>query len=46
MTPKLSRFDRIQENYAASDIALSQDDLDGLDQVFLPPVRSQPLQML
>lgn len=44
--PKSSRCDRIQENYAALNIALSQDDLDALDQAFPPPVRSQPLEML
>lgn len=44
--PKSSRRDRIQENYAALDIALSEADLDALDQAFPPPVRSQPLEML
>jgi diketogulonate reductase-like aldo/keto reductase len=44
--PKSSQRDRIQENYAALDIALSQDDLNALDQAFPPPVRSQPLEML
>lgn len=44
--PKSSQRDRIQENYAALDIALSQADLDALDQAFPPPVRPQPLEML
>lgn len=44
--PKSSRRDRIQENYAALDIALSETDLNALDQAFPPPVRSQPLEML
>ena len=44
--PKSSRRDRIQENYAALDIALSEADLGALDQAFPPPVRSQPLEML
>jgi diketogulonate reductase-like aldo/keto reductase len=44
--PKSSRRDRIQENYAALDITLSQADLAALDEAFPPPARSQPLEML
>jgi diketogulonate reductase-like aldo/keto reductase len=44
--PKSSRQDRIQENYAALDITLSNMDLAALDQAFPPPIRSQPLEML
>jgi diketogulonate reductase-like aldo/keto reductase len=44
--PKSSQRDRIQENYAALEIALSQADLKALDEAFPPPVRSQPLEML
>lgn len=44
--PKSSQRDRIQENYAALEITLSQADLKALDEAFPPPVRSQPLEML
>ena len=53
--PKPSQQDRIQGNYAALDIALSEADLNALDQAFPPPVRlpfgnlrskPQPLSMI
>jgi diketogulonate reductase-like aldo/keto reductase len=44
--PKSSQCDRIQENYDALAITLSEADLAALDEVFPPPTRSQPLAML
>jgi diketogulonate reductase-like aldo/keto reductase len=44
--PKSSRCDRIQENYDALAITLSETDLAALDQVFPPPTRAQSLEML
>ncbi len=44
--PKSSRCDRIQENYDALAITLSEADLAALDEVFPSPTRSQPLEML
>ncbi len=44
--PKSSQCDRIQENYDALAIRLSEADLAALDEVFPPPTRSQPLAML
>jgi diketogulonate reductase-like aldo/keto reductase len=44
--PKSSRRDRIQENYAALDISLTETDLNALDAAFPRPRQPQPLQML
>jgi len=44
--PKSSRRDRIQENYAALEISLTETDLSALDKAFPRPRQPQPLQML
>ncbi len=44
--PKAGQSVHIQENRAAVDIHLTQDDLTALDRAFPPPTRKQPLEML
>jgi diketogulonate reductase-like aldo/keto reductase len=44
--PKSSRRSRVQENRAALDVALSDADLDALNEAFPQPRQPQPLQML
>jgi diketogulonate reductase-like aldo/keto reductase len=44
--PKSSKPEYVQKNRAALDIALTQNDLTMLDQVFPPPDRPVPLEML
>jgi len=44
--PKSSRRSRVQENRAALDVALSDVDLDALNEAFPQPRQPQPLQML
>lgn len=44
--PKSSNCDRIQENYAALDLKLTDADLTELNQAFPPPKQSKPLEVL
>ncbi|MEL6355141.1 MAG: aldo/keto reductase, partial [Cyanobacteria bacterium J06627_28] len=44
--PKTSNTDHIEENYAALNLKLSQEELSALDQAFPPPKTPIPLQML
>jgi diketogulonate reductase-like aldo/keto reductase len=44
--PKASRTEHVRENRGALDIALSPEDLAGLDRAFPPPRRRAPLGML
>ncbi len=44
--PKSSDFNRIRENCAALDLALTEEELAELDRVFPPPRGSQPLETL
>lgn len=44
--PKSSNRDRIQENYAALDVTLTDADLTELDQAFPPPQKAKPLEVL
>jgi diketogulonate reductase-like aldo/keto reductase len=44
--PKSSNCDRIQENYAALDLKLTDADLAELNQAFPPPKRAKPLEVL
>ncbi|MGM0562653.1 MAG: aldo/keto reductase [Pseudomonadota bacterium] len=44
--PKAGSPDHVEENRAALDLQLSQDDLAELDQAFPPPSRKQPLDIL
>lgn len=44
--PKAGKATHVQENYAALDIQLTQEDLTELDRAFPPPTRKQPLEML
>ncbi|MEL6605786.1 MAG: aldo/keto reductase [Cyanobacteria bacterium J06614_10] len=44
--PKASNTDHIEENYAALNLKLSQEELSALDQAFPPPKTPIPLQMI
>jgi diketogulonate reductase-like aldo/keto reductase len=44
--PKSSNRDRIQENYAALDLKLTDADLTELNQAFPPPQKAKPLEVL
>ncbi len=44
--PKASRPEHIRQNRAAFDIQLTDDDLEKLDEIFPPPKRKIPLEML
>jgi diketogulonate reductase-like aldo/keto reductase len=44
--PKASRAEHIRQNRAAFDIQLTGDDLEKLDEIFPPPKRKIPLEML
>jgi diketogulonate reductase-like aldo/keto reductase len=44
--PKSSNCDRIQENYAALDLRLTDADLTELNQAFPPPKQAKPLEVL
>ncbi|MBD2001183.1 aldo/keto reductase [Leptolyngbya sp. FACHB-541] len=44
--PKSSNRDRIQENYAALDLTLTDADLTELNQAFPPPQKAKPLEVL
>lgn len=44
--PKSSNRDRIQENYAALDLTLTDADLTELNQAFPPPQKARPLEVL
>lgn len=44
--PKSSNRDRIQENYAALDLKLTDADLTELNQAFPPPQQAKPLEVL
>jgi len=44
--PKAGTRAHVEEDLAALDLKLTRDDLDALDRAFLPPKKSQPLDML
>jgi diketogulonate reductase-like aldo/keto reductase len=44
--PKASRAEHIRQNRAAFDLQLTDDDLEKLDEIFPPPKRKVPLEML
>lgn len=44
--PKSASIARVEENAAATEIELTDEDLDALDRAFPPPSRKQPLEML
>jgi diketogulonate reductase-like aldo/keto reductase len=44
--PKASRTEHISQNRAAVDIQLTDDDLEKLDEIFPPPKRKIPLEMI
>jgi diketogulonate reductase-like aldo/keto reductase len=44
--PKASTTAHVEENHAALDLHLTDDDLRALDQAFPPPTRKQPLEVL
>jgi diketogulonate reductase-like aldo/keto reductase len=44
--PKSSRVAHIDDNLAALDLTLTDDDLAALDRAFPPPRRATPLDML
>ena len=44
--PKASRAEHIRQNRAAFDIQLTDDDLEKLDEIFPPPKRKIPLEMI
>ena len=44
--PKTSNVDRVEENFGAFEIDLSDEHLDELDRIFPPPTQASPLEML
>ena len=44
--PKTSNVDRVEENFGAFEIDLSDEHLDELDRIFPPPTQATPLEML
>lgn len=44
--PKTSNVDRVEENFGAFEIDLSDEHLDELDRIFPPPTEASPLEML
>lgn len=44
--PKASRIDHVEQNRAALDLKLSDEELDALDAAFPPPIKPVPLEML
>ena len=44
--PKAGNFEHVRENRAALDLRLSPEDLADLDQIFPPPTKKVPLEML
>jgi diketogulonate reductase-like aldo/keto reductase len=44
--PKASSIEHVEQNRAAPDITLSDDDLAELDRAFPPPARKKPLEMI
>lgn len=44
--PKASSREHVEENHAALELRLTEDDLADLDQAFPPPVRKEPLEVL